>query len=272
VPRLVLLIALSLIPLGWSRHGHAKVLAPAAACESAIAWAERSEALPTGLLGAIARVESGRVDPADAAVRPWPWTINANGIGRVFDTEDAAIEAVRALQAQGVRSIDVGCLQVNLLYHPNAFGSLEQAFDPTANAAYAARFLRTLFDESQDWRAAAAAYHSRTPDLGASYRDLVLAAWAPGTASPIGWPVMAQAAPPPLSHPVAWRELTARSGTDVLAGSETAARLLAEMPDCPDAAPQVASPWVVRARSPACGPSPFATVLLLRRALSDETR
>jgi hypothetical protein len=34
----------------------------------------------------------------------------------------------------------------------------------------------------------------------------------------------------------------------------------------------VASPWVVRARSPACGPSPFATVLLLRRALSDETR
>ena len=52
--------------------------------------------------------------------------------------------AVRAMQANGVRSIDVGCGQINLMYHPDAFPNLELAFDPQANAAYAARFLKAL--------------------------------------------------------------------------------------------------------------------------------
>ena len=79
----------------------------------------------------------------------------------------------------GFRSIDVGCLQVNLMYHPAAFSSLEQAFDPVANARYAARFLDALYDRSQDWIKAVADYHSQTPALGAAYRNRVLARWPP---------------------------------------------------------------------------------------------
>ena len=45
-------------------------------------------------------------------------------------TRQQAVAAVQALQARGVRSIDVGCLQVNLMYHPIAFASLDDAFDP----------------------------------------------------------------------------------------------------------------------------------------------
>ena len=45
-----------------------------------------------------------------------------------------------------MRSIDIGCAQVNLMHHPDAFASLEQAFDPMANADYAARFLKQLHD------------------------------------------------------------------------------------------------------------------------------
>ena len=56
-----------------------------------------------------------------------------------------AIAAVKALQARGVRSIDVGCMQINLSYHPHAFRDLDQAFDPHANAAYAERFLTQLY-------------------------------------------------------------------------------------------------------------------------------
>ena len=58
------------------------------------------------------------------------------------------MRAVRKLQRRGVRNIDVGCMQVNLRYHPKAFKSLGQAFDPRANAAYAAGFLRKLRDKN----------------------------------------------------------------------------------------------------------------------------
>ena len=106
--------------------------------------------MPARLLGAIAEVESGRLDER-GNLRPWPWTINAEGRGQFFASKQQAIDAVRTLQLQGVRSIDVGCMQVNLMHHPSAFASLDEAFDPTANAQYAARFLNTLYGMSQSW-------------------------------------------------------------------------------------------------------------------------
>jgi hypothetical protein len=144
-------------------------------CRVAIHTAERAAALPPHLMAAIARVESGRRDAA-GAVHPWPWTINAEGTGQYFETKDAAIAAVRALQSRGVRSIDVGCMQVNLAHHPAAFATLDQAFDPAANAAYAARFLTTLYAETRDWTRATAFYHSQTPDRGEAYQRRVAAA------------------------------------------------------------------------------------------------
>jgi hypothetical protein len=84
---------------------------------------------------------------------------------------------VRQLQARGVRIIDVGCMQVNLHHHPNAFASLEQAFDPLTNARYAARFLTELNGGRADWRQAAGHYHSQTPERAGPYREKVLAAW-----------------------------------------------------------------------------------------------
>ncbi len=150
---------------------------PGLLCRSAIAMAEREQGLPVHLLAAIGRVESGRQDGAAGAPHPWPWTINAEGQGAFFDTKAQAVAAVRALQARGVRSIDVGCLQVNLLHHPDAFASLEQAFDPGANAGYAARFLRQLQGQAGAWPKAIAQYHSATPELGEPYAAKVMAVW-----------------------------------------------------------------------------------------------
>jgi hypothetical protein len=76
-------------------------------------------------------------------------------------------------------SIDVGCMQVNLMHHPEAFASLDDAFDPSHNAAYAGRFLTALFAGLGDWGTAIAAYHSRTPGVGEPYRDQVVATWNP---------------------------------------------------------------------------------------------
>jgi hypothetical protein len=170
----------------------AEVADPAMLCETAITTAEFSGRLPPRLLGAIGMTESGRVDAATGRVRPWPWTINAEGEGQYFGTRQQAVATVKALQARGVQSIDVGCLQVNLMYHPNAFANLEDAFDPRMNATYAARFLNALYAESRDWMRAIAAYHSETPALGDAYRVLVMARWQNGdlraTVAPVSSP------------------------------------------------------------------------------------
>jgi soluble lytic murein transglycosylase-like protein len=150
---------------------------PSVFCESAIAAAERGANLPPRMMTAIALTESGRLDKTTGHVRPWPWTINAEGAGQFFATRDQAIAAVRALQARGVRSIDTGCMQVNLMHHPNAFASTEEAFDPQANARYAARFLTSLFSAHGHWHKAIGAYHSLTPARGSAYLDLVMARW-----------------------------------------------------------------------------------------------
>jgi len=150
---------------------------PGETCRAAIVSSEQSFAIPSGLLGAIGQVESGRRDPLTGATLPWPWTVDADGDGHFYPTKEAAIAAVQAFQEAGIRSIDVGCMQVNLLHHPGAFSSLEQAFDPSSNAAYAARFLRQLRAATQSWAEAAAFYHSTTPGLAVSYEQKVMAAW-----------------------------------------------------------------------------------------------
>lgn len=167
-------------------------------CSAAIAAAERDSGLPAGLLGAIAKVETGRRAP-DGSVQPWPWSYNAAGDGRYAASNAEALQEVRALQARGVRSIDVGCMQVNLLHHPAAFPDLEAGFDPATNVAYAVRYLRELRARTGDWQQAVALYHSATPERGLIYQQRVMAAlsgngFVPGPAPafiPLPGPAMA---------------------------------------------------------------------------------
>ena len=213
--RLVLVSLLAAAPAA-ARAG-APPLAPAGGaepgqlCRAAIAAVEREAGLPPRLLAAMARVESGRRDPDTGWFHPWPWTINAEGRGSFFPTKAAAVAAVQGLQAQGVRSIDVGCMQINLRHHPNAFASLEEAFDPTSNARYATRFLKDLQAARGDWMRSASHYHSQTPELADAYRARVAAALEAehSVPSPVAPPPPAMlaaasvAAPPRLPTPPA---------------------------------------------------------------------
>ena len=147
-------------------------------CRRAIRQAEMGSSVPAHMLVAIARVESGRRDPATGRSHPWPWTINAEGRGHYFETKAEAVAYARQLQARGVRSFDTGCMQVNQYHHPNAFASLEEAFDPLANARYAVRFLTQLFEKTGSWETASSWYHSANPEHGVPYRGRVVAAMA----------------------------------------------------------------------------------------------
>lgn len=146
-------------------------------CARAIAREERQSGIPPRLMHAIALTESGRWDAQRQTKVAWPWTINAEGQGRYFPTMGAAIAAVRSLQARGINSIDVGCMQVNLRYHGDAFADLTEAFDPETNVAYAADFLKTLYQQTGSWTEATGRYHSATPELNGPYKARVLALW-----------------------------------------------------------------------------------------------
>ncbi len=156
----------------------------ASLCGREIARAERELSIPRRLLTAISQIESGRWNERARAVAAWPWTVMAEGRGRYLPTKAAAIAEVRGLLARGVRNIDVGCMQINLYHHPDAFDSLEQAFDPAANVAYGARFLRGLQIRQNSWVKAVGNYHSATPDRHRAYRAKVFEAWRKVRRSP----------------------------------------------------------------------------------------
>lgn len=133
-----------------------------------VAWkAAEASGVPISVLKAISLNETGR--KRDGAFRPWPWTVNMEGKGVWFDTPDEALAYVSKHFDRGARSFDIGCFQINYKWHGQHFASVEEMFDPTANAMYAAKYLRELFAETGNWTMAAGAYHSRTKTYAERY-------------------------------------------------------------------------------------------------------
>lgn len=158
---------------------HAEAAAPALApfapradqgvCIAAIRQAEKAYDIPRDLLLAIGLQEAGMSYKGSMTI--WPWSLNVEGRGVRFDSRAEAETYLAGELAQGTQSIDVGCLQINLRWHPDAFPSPAEGFDPVRNAEYAARFLRELYAETGDWIQAAGHYHSATPE----YKNIYLA-------------------------------------------------------------------------------------------------
>ena len=122
------------------------------------------------LLQTIAVVESGRFDKLHNQFVSWPWTVNANGKGYYYTSKEEAVAAVKSFQRQGITSIDVGCMQINLKYHGEAFASIEDALNPETNVRYSAKFLRNLYNRNgYNWKKAAKRYHSGNSEQGEIY-------------------------------------------------------------------------------------------------------
>ena len=64
-------------------------------------------------------------------------------------------------------------MQINLKYHPDAFTSLDQAFSPRRNIAYAAQLLQSHYKRLRSWDKAAGQYHSSTHDRASNYQASV---------------------------------------------------------------------------------------------------
>lgn len=137
-------------------------------CDQVAHQAAVESGVPVSVLQAITRTETGR--RRNGATRPWPWTVNMEGTGRWFDEPSEALQYVNENFQRGARSFDVGCFQINYRWHGQHFSSIEEMFDPLANARYAARYLSELYSEKGNWDDAAGAYHSRTPRYANRYK------------------------------------------------------------------------------------------------------
>jgi hypothetical protein len=172
------------VALAASSAGATQVTAPQLSeqqqsdlCAAAVQKAEQQYGTPPGLLNAIAKAESGRRIDGASTLQPWPWTLNADGQGLFFATKEQAVAGILKALTHGSLYTDIGCMQVDLQFHPKAFHTLEEALDPVANADYAARFLVGLHEATGgNWFAAVGLYHSRSPELARLYREHVTAA------------------------------------------------------------------------------------------------
>jgi hypothetical protein len=165
------------IALAVGLTGPANALETHEICAQAIDQVETDASLPRELMTAISHVESGRWDARREALFAWPWAVTNGPDGQYFPTKGAAIAHVQKLQAKGIRNIDVGCMQINLRYHPDAFADLDTALDPVANADYAAKLLQGLFDANKSWGEAIRRYHSANVKFNLPYHDKVARQW-----------------------------------------------------------------------------------------------
>ena len=148
-------------------------------CQSAALKYEKQYQIKEHMLQTITNVETGRWNQEKGQTLGWPWTVNAQGKGRFYSSKAEAVKAVKELQAKGVKSIDVGCMQINLKYHVDAFDSVEEALDPYKNVEYGAKFLKKLYkSKGNDWMKAAMAYHSGVLKKALRYKKKLVVAYA----------------------------------------------------------------------------------------------
>jgi soluble lytic murein transglycosylase-like protein len=133
--------------------------APAAAaatnpCETEILQASAKYGVPVGILYAVGLTETGN----RGSLQP-----NAMNIEGKAVFPSSAAEALRIFdeaEKRGARLIDLGCMQINHLYHGAHFASVGAMLDPHQNVDYATRFLADLKRQHMSWSMAVARYHA----------------------------------------------------------------------------------------------------------------
>lgn len=131
-----------------------RALAAENICEREMLRAAITHDIPVGVLYAVALTETGQRGGLNA------YAMNVAG-RPVFNADLAgALSVFSAARKNGVKLIDIGCMQINHHFHGREFHSVEAMFDPHLNVDYAAIFLKRLREQEGSWTAAVARYHA----------------------------------------------------------------------------------------------------------------
>ena len=123
-------------------------------CEEQMAAAASRHGVPLGMLYAVGLTESGRRGSLQ------PYAMNIQGKAYFGTSAADVIARLARARADGVRLVDLGCMQINHHYHREKFDSLEAMIDPRQNVEYATRFLKDLKAREGSWTLAVARYHA----------------------------------------------------------------------------------------------------------------
>lgn len=137
-------------------------------CADAAREAAEQIEVPSDVLLALTRTETGML--VDGSVQSWPWAVNVSGKGYWFSNKSEAVSFVKEKLESGLKNFDVGYFQINYRWHGGAFRSIDEMFDPFENSFYAATFLKDIKSNEKTWIDAAGIYHSRTPKFQTRYK------------------------------------------------------------------------------------------------------
>ncbi len=129
--------------------------------------------IPASILYAVALTESGKVLKS-GQFRPWPWTLNVEGKAKRYATRKAAWFALKQYMDQGIRSIDIGLMQVNWYWNKDKLANNTwKALDPVFNVETGARILQEVYQQKGNWAQAIGRYHSPGQTAQQKHRALV---------------------------------------------------------------------------------------------------
>jgi len=132
-----------------------------------ISQEEKKHLIPTGLLAAIAKIESSTRTLA----------VNIKGKSIIASSISDAKSIIQQKLAEGVTNIDIGVMQLNYRWHGKKFADLDEMLNPQNNISYAAKMLKALKDQYGSWQLAIRYYHSYTPVYNVTYSRKVTLCW-----------------------------------------------------------------------------------------------
>ncbi|MGX6960904.1 MAG: transglycosylase SLT domain-containing protein [Rickettsia endosymbiont of Pentastiridius leporinus] len=129
---------------------------------------EEQQNIPSGLLAAIANVESGLK----------PYAIGISGKYIKASSKEEAKQIIKQYLAKGITNIDIGIMQINWRWHSKEFDqNLDDMLNPSQNIIYAAELLKALHTKHQSWQKAVRYYHSAKDEYHRKYSKAVLVSW-----------------------------------------------------------------------------------------------
>ena len=129
---------------------------------------EKEHKIPSGLLAAIASVESGLK----------PYAIGVSGKSVKASSKEDAKKIIKQYLAKGITNIDIGIMQINWRWHSKEFDqNLDDMLNPSQNIMYAAQLLKSLHEKHQSWQKAVRYYHSAKDEYHRKYSKAVLVSW-----------------------------------------------------------------------------------------------
>ena len=124
-----------------------------------IAIQEKQNNIPSGLLLAIATVES----------RSKPYALNIQSKLVIGSNMREAVALIQEALAEGITNIDVGVMRSNVKWHQENFKLIGEMLEPKKNIEYGAGFLLKLYKKYGDRHKAVRFYHLSTAEYYRKY-------------------------------------------------------------------------------------------------------